>query len=118
MYSGIVRYFVWLFLILLSVCFLALGGILSLYRSVDGVSMVTEQKRKAFDETQNQLFIKRSIWFRAIHAWYGNGDKYVFRPPRIVPNYREDGVVQGYTVYGMVTTWSPGDRIVELSSYL
>jgi len=88
------------------------------YRSPLLATIPIETSRKKIDELQNQAFIRRSSLTLFLNRLYGNADKYVFRPPRILPTFDTDGTVQGYVMYGMVTRWDPQARLLTLSSYL
>lgn len=95
-----------------------LVGFSMVYRFPILASQSLEKKRKTFDDWQNQLFIRRSAAMLLINRLYGNADKYVFRPPRVIPTYNSKKGIQGYLVYGMVTSWNPQSHVLNLSSYL
>ncbi len=117
-YSRSVKKIAWIVLGIIVFASLMVLGVSVLYRSALVATQSVEAYRKKFDERQNQAFIARSSSMMALNRLYGNGDKYVFRPPRVVPSFKKDGTIQGYTIYGMVSTWNPQSHLLTLSSYL
>lgn len=79
----------------------------------------SEYLRKSTDSLLKRLYDKQVGGGRLIsNVVFGNRDKYVWRPPRVVPVYDKVGAISGYDIFGIVTSWDPEARLLYISSYV
>lgn len=91
---------------------------LFLYRSPALSSHRMETIRQRVDEYSRRAFIRKNPLFLFVNTTLlGNGDKYIYRPPRIVPANTFQGA-RAYEVFGMVSSWNPDTRTMEVNSYI
>ena len=108
--------------LLIGVCFLSVAlvlVVLVVYRGSYIQASSVEHIRISLDKRFEQWFIERNLPFLWLNsAVFGNGDKYSFYPPRIVPVLDDAGITRAYHVYGMVTFWDPDAKILGVNSYI
>ena len=108
--------------LLIGVCFLFVAlvfVVLVVYRGSYLQIISVEHMRISLDTRFEGWFVNRNLPFLWLNsAVFGNGDKYAFYPPRIVPVLDDAGITRAYHVYGMVTFWDPDAKILGLNSYI
>ena len=93
--------------------------VLVVYRGPYIQASSVESMRTSLDKRFEGWFVNRNLPFLWLNsAVFGNGDKYAFYPPRIVPVLDDAGITRAYHVYGMVTFWDPDAKIMGLNSYI
>lgn len=103
---------------ILLVCGVSIGVCVHLYRTPGALQSPLEAKRVAFDTVSRKQFIAHNAPFIFIHRLlFGNRDKYMYLPPRVLPSRTISGAL-GYSVFGLVTSWNAETKLLEMSSYL
>jgi len=93
-------------------------GACSWYVGVFDSSKSSELPRLKVDEVLKNASIKKNLLGIAINSFiFGNADKYVWRPPRVVPVYDQKGKITGYDIFGVVTSWDADARLLHIRSY-
>lgn len=117
-YSGSVRRNVLIVLLLISVFIVPLYIAKMLYQFPYIPYGRIEEVRKTIDKKQTAWYDRQELLFRMINSLvYHNGDKYLFRPPRIAPSHTFPGR-PAYSIYGIVTSWNPKTKLLEMDSYV
>ncbi len=105
-------------LIPLLIFFLLFFGVLGVYTfQIFDKSSPVESFRTRLDGFFLREYNSRSIIGVVFHTYiFRNGDKYIFKPPRVIPSYTIPGE-PAYTVYGLVEHWEPDTKLLTVNLY-
>ena len=90
----------------------------SWYQGAPDAEGENEKRRVVVDEYSQKQFFARNSLYMSLHGLiFGNRDKYLYFPPRILPSSTFQGR-QAFSVYALIKSWNPDTGIAEVSTYV